>query len=397
MYRGEKELYPFFAGPKKQPGRENSYRSGRQVGGLPEVVRSDFKRGERKGMPKSFSYLWERIIDFENLYHAFREASAGKRYHWESLKFKANLEENLITLQNELLWDMYKPDPYRQFIIKEPKQRLISAPTFRDRVVHHALCHIIEPIFENRMIYETFACRCGKGTHAAVYHMQKCARSAQRKWGGYYVLKCDIKSFFPTIDHDVLMKITGRYISDKKTMNLIGIIIRSYESPYQDGKGIPIGALTSQLSANIVLTPFDHWMKEDNHIQLYARYMDDFIILHKDKQYLWELLCKIENYIHDELKLNLNPKTGIFPGKNGIDFCGYRIWPSHIKSRKSTIKRAKKRLRKMAWIYRANPEILERAKASLNSFLGYVKHCSGWRTTQSLLKAVTFKSAEVDK
>ena len=292
-------------------------------------------------MPKSFSYLWERIIDFENLYHAFREASTGKRYRWESLKFKANLEENLITLQNELLWDMYKPEPYRQFIIKEPKRRLISAPTFRDRVVHHALCQIIEPIFENRMIYETFACRRGKGTHAAVYHMQTCARRAQRKWGGYYVLKGDIQSFFPTVDHAILMEIIGRHINDKKTMNLIGIIIRSYESPYQDGKGIPIGALTSQLSANILLTPFDHLMKEDKHIQFYARYMDDFIILHKDKSYLWELLCHIENYIHDELKLNLNPKTGIFPGKNGIDFCGYRIWPSHIKSRKSTIKRAK--------------------------------------------------------
>jgi retron-type reverse transcriptase len=345
-------------------------------------------------MPKSFSRLWERIIDFENLYHAFREASTGKRYHWESLKFKNNLEENLITLQNELIWDMYKSEPYRQFIIKDPKQRLISAPTFRDRVVHHALCQIIEPIFENRMIYETFACRCGKGTRAAVYHTQKCARSAQRKWGEYYVLKCDIKSFFPTVDHDILMEIMRRHISDKKTMNLIGVIIRSYESPYQDGKGISIGALTSQLSANIVLSPFDHWMKADNHIQFYARYMDNFIILHKDKQYLWELLCKIEDYIHDELKLNLNPKTGIFPGKHGIDFCGYRIWPIHIKPRKSTVKRAKKRLKKMVLKYKTNPAILEHAKASLNSFLGYIKHCSGRRTTLSVLKAAVFKPAK---
>jgi retron-type reverse transcriptase len=342
-------------------------------------------------MPKSFSRLWEHIIDFENLYHAFREASTGKRYRWESLKFKNNLEENLIILQNELEWDMYKPDHYRQFIIKEPKQRLISAPTFRDRVVHHALCRIIDPVFENRMIYETFACRFGKGTHAAVRHIQKCARKAQRKWGGYYVLKCDIKSFFPSVDHDVLMDIMRRHISDKKTLNLIGVIIRSYESPYQDGKGIPIGALTSQLGANIVLTPFDHWMKEDNHAEFYARYMDDFIILHNDKKYLWELLCKIENYLHDNLKLTLNPKTGIFPGKNGIDFCGYRVWPTHIKPRKSTLKRAKKRLQKMTFMYKTNPKIFEHAKASIMSFMGYIRHCDGWRSTKSLLESIVFK------
>jgi retron-type reverse transcriptase len=342
-------------------------------------------------MPKSFSRLWERIIDFENLYRAFRGASTGKRYRWESLKFKNNLEENLITLQNELIWDMYKPDPYRQFIIKEPKQRLISAPTFRDRVVHHALCQIIEPIFEHRMIYETFACRSGKGTHAAMYYTQKNARAAQRKWGGYYVLKCDIKSFFPSVDHGVLMDIMRRHISDKKTINLIDVIIRSYESPYQDGKGIPIGALTSQLGANIVLMQFDHWIKEENHVEFYTRYMDDFIIFHNDKRHLWKLLCKIENYLRDNLKLNLNPKTGIFPGKNGIDFCGYRIWPSHIKHRKSTIKRAKKRLRKMAVIYRTNPGILKHAHDSIQSFFGYMKHCNGYKTTMTMLDTIMFK------
>jgi retron-type reverse transcriptase len=224
-----------------------------------------------------------------------------------------------------------------------------------------------------------------------MYHTQKHARAAQRKWGGYYVLKCDIKSFFPSVNHDILIDIMGRHIRDRKTMNLIGVIIRSYESPNQDGTGIPIGALTSQLGANVVLSPFDHWIKEENRVEFYARYMDDFIILHNDKRYLWELLYKIENYLRDNLKLNLNPKTGVFPGRNGIDFCGYRIWPSHIKPRKSTLKRAKKRLRKMARMYRANPEILERAKASIMSFLGYIKHCQGWRSTKSLLESIVFK------
>jgi hypothetical protein len=121
--------------------------------------------------------------------------------------------------------------------------------------------------------------------------------------------------------------------------------------------------------------------------------MDDFVILHKDKRVLQGLLCKIEDYLHDELQLNLNPKTAIFLGKQGIDFCGYRIWPTHVKPRKSTVKRAKKRLKKMAVKYQTNPAILEHAKASLNSFLGYIKHCSGWQTTKSILQKAIFRPA----
>jgi hypothetical protein len=119
--------------------------------------------------------------------------------------------------------------------------------------------------------------------------------------------------------------------------------------------------------------------------------MDDFIILHNDKQYLWELLGKIENYLRDKLKLNLNPKTGIFPGKNGIDFCGYRVWPTHIKPRKSTVKRAKRRLGKFSKVYQGNPHILEHAKMSIMSFFGYIKHCSGYKTTLSVLRKAVFK------
>jgi hypothetical protein len=236
-------------------------------------------------MPKSFTHLWEQVIDFETLFHAYKAACRGKRYRWESLKFRKNLEENLIVLQNELIWGIYRPEPYRQFMIYEPKPRLISAPAFRDRVVHHALCRVIEPVFENR------------------------------------------------------------------------------------------------------------WLKEDEQVQYYARYMDDFVIIHHDKQYLRELLGKIENYLHDNCKLNLNPKTGIFPGKHGIDFCGYRIWPTHVKPRKSTVKRAKRRLRKMARDYKTNPGVLERAKAGIQSFLGYVKHCNGWRTTIAVLERAVFKTA----
>jgi retron-type reverse transcriptase len=312
------------------------------------------------------------------------------------LQFNYRREENLIELRNRLIWDMYNPLPFREFWIAEPKKRLISAPTFRDRVVHHALIQIIEPIFETRFVKETFACRVGKGTHAAMRHTAWCARVAKRGWGTYYVLKCDIHKFFQSIDHNALKGIIRHSIRDMKVLNLIDIIIDSHDSGVA-GKGIPIGALTSQLFANAMLDPLDHYLKEACRVKFYARYMDDFVILHHDKAYLKELLERIKTFL-GELELTLNPKTGIFPGKHGIDFCGYRVWPTHVKPRKSTVKRAKRRLKKMARDYGTDPSTLEHAKASLNSFLGYIMHCSGWRTTQFLLEKIVFKVKEsVDK
>jgi retron-type reverse transcriptase len=241
------------------------------------------------------------------------------------------LEIKIITLINELVWDMYKPEPYRQFYIHEPKRRLISSPAFRDRVVHHALTQVIGPLFENRFITETFACIVSRGTHAAVLQAKKHAREAGRKWNNFYILKCGISRYFPSVDHDILKNSIGRVIYDKKLLRLIFKIIQSHESAEQGRKGIPIGVLTSRLFANIYLDPLDHFIKEILREKHYVRYMDDFIILHKDKAYLHEVLCKIENFLRDTLKLSLNPKTGIFPGKHGINFCGYRIWPTHIK------------------------------------------------------------------
>jgi retron-type reverse transcriptase len=344
-------------------------------------------------MPKSYNNLWDRVIDFENLYRAFRAAAKGKRYRRESLKFKKDLEENLIILQNDLIYKSYKPEEYRQFYVYEPKARLISAPSFRDRVVHHALCQVIEPLFENRFVNETFACRRGRGTNAAMRHAEACSRAAKRKWGGYYILKCDISKFFPSVDQDTLKDIVRRTIRDKNVMDLADVIIRSYESPIQDGKGIPIGALTSQLFANAYLDPLDHFIKEQCREKFYARYMDDFLVLHDEKARLHQLMCQIDEFVHDQLKLNLNPRTGIFPGKHGIDFCGYRIWPTHIKPRKSTVKRAKRRLRKMARDYKTNAGVLNHARASIQIFLGYIKHCNGWKTTRAALEKAVFISS----
>ena len=338
-------------------------------------------------MPKTYNNLWDAIINFDNLYHAYKAARKGKRYRHESLEFLEDLEVNLIVLQNELIWDMYRPKPFRQFYVFEPKKRLISAPAFIDRIVHNALVKIMEKYFLQKFVKETFACMVGRGTHAAMRHVLKCTRLAKRNWGKYYVLKCDIKKFFPSVDHNVLKRIVRRTICDKRTLNLIDIIIDSYEA---DGKGIPIGSLTSQLFANVYLDPLDHFIKEECKIKYYARYMDDFVIIHHDKKYLHRLKNEIENYITENLNLALNPKTAIFHERQGIDFCGYRVWPTHVLPRKSTIKRAKRRLRKMAAVYRSKPSIFRRAHDSIISFLGYVKHCSGKKSTNSILDSVVF-------
>jgi retron-type reverse transcriptase len=342
-------------------------------------------------MARTFNNLWRQFISFENIFHAYRAASGGK---WE-LEFYAELEIKIITLINELQWEMYKPRPYRSFYVYEPKKRLISAPAFRDRVVHHAITQVASPLFENKFIGETFACIVGRGTHQAAALARKHAKQARRNWGNFYILKCDIASFFPSIDHAILESIICKTIYDKRLFKLISVVIQSYESPERDGKGMPIGALTSQLFANVYLDLLDHYVKEICRVKYYIRYMDDFIILHNDKNYLHELLGKIENYLHDNLKLNLNPKTGVFPISQGIDFCGYRIWPAHVKPRKTTVKRAKKRLKKYAKLYRKNPVILDRAKASIQSFLGHMKHCSGYKTTVSLFEKIVFKNRDL--
>jgi retron-type reverse transcriptase len=249
------------------------------------------------------------------------------------------------------------------------------------------LVKVIEPLFDKKFVKETFACMAGRGAHAAMYHVQKCARRAKRRWGKYYVLKCDISKFFPSVNHDILKKIIRKTISDYRVLNLIDIIIDSYEMA---SRGIPIGSLTSQLFANIYLNQLDHFMKEEMRVKYYARYMDDFIIIHNDKKYLHQLKAEIEEWVGLELDLNMNPKTGIFAERQGIDFCGYRIWPTHVLPRKSTMKRTKRRLRKFAAVYKDNHRILKHAADSIVSFLGYIKHCSGWQSTKSILSSIVF-------
>ena len=334
-------------------------------------------------MPKTTNGLWAKLIEFENLYQAFQEARHGKRYRLEVMRFASNLEENLINLQNHLIWKTCAPGKQREFTVFEPKMRMIQAPPFTDRVIHHALVRLVDPLFERKFIPDSFACREGRGTQRAVFRAQHFLRIAKRNWGDkVYVLKADISKYFASIRHDVLMSEVERTISDKDVLWLWRKIISGYG--HEAGVGLPVGALTSQLAANIMLNRLDHIAKDDMGIRFYVRYMDDFVAILPDKASAQKVMQELGETVNG-LALSLNPKTAIHPWQRGIDFCGYRIWPTHILPRKRNIKRARLAFREMAAQYHAGEIDLEFVRQRVMSFLAYSKHCSAKRTVEGVL------------
>jgi retron-type reverse transcriptase len=229
--------------------------------------------------------LYPQVWSFENLYLAYRKARKGKRGRAPAATFEFNLESNLLQLQEELETKTYRPGPYTSFYIHEPKRRLISAAPFRDRVAHHALCNVIEPLFERRFISDSYANRQGKGTHRTLDRCQEFARHHR------YVLQCDIRQFFPSIDHTVLREALARVITDPDVMWLVdrilasgvGVLSEEYEMVWFPGddllavhrpRGLPIGNLTSQFWANVCLNPFDHFVKRELRCKAYLRYVN---------------------------------------------------------------------------------------------------------------------------
>lgn len=334
-------------------------------------------------MPITTNGLWGQIIDFDNLYQAYLEARRGKRDRSSVMRFAANVEENLVNLQNHLIWKSWTPGKPREFVVKEPKLRLIQAPPFADRVIHHALVRVVNPLFERKFISDSYACRVGMGTQAAVARVQHFIRVAKRNHGdGAYVLKADISRFFASIRHHVLLKEIGRTISDKNVLWLWRQIISGYGN--EAGIGLPVGALTSQLGANILLNRLDHVAKDQMGIKHYVRYMDDFIAVLPNKESAAAALSELATAVA-ALSLELNPKTAIHPWQRGLDFCGYRIWPTHILPRKRNIKRARSSFRALMVRYKAGLISQQHVRQRVCSFLAYTKHCDASRTVEGVL------------
>ena len=352
---------------------------------------------------KTHNRLFQKIYAFENLLNAARKAQRGKRFQDPVARFNFHLEKELYRLQTELQTQTYRPGPYHEFHIYEPKLRKISAAPYRDRVVHHALCNIIEPIFDPTFIFDSYACRKGKGTHKAVDRFTAFNRK------NTYVLKCDIKKYFPSIDHEILKTLFRRKIRDAHVLWLLDLIVdnsnpQEYVHEYFEGddlltplnrrRGIPIGNLTSQFFANIYLNGFDHFVKEGLRCRYYIRYMDDFVVLDKDKAHLHQVKHEMAGYLA-QLRLKLHThKCQVFPIKDGTDFLGYQVFPTHRRLRPSSVRRARRRLRVLREDYESGKISWQDVNHSVQSWLGHVKHADTYGLRRAIFSQTVFRRSE---
>jgi hypothetical protein len=289
----------------------------------------------------------------------------------------------------KLINKTYHTGKYKHFTIYEPKERKIAALPFEDRIVQHAICNIIEPLFEKSFIYDNYACRKGFGVIAGSLRTTKFRRAAVDSFKNQkiYCLKGDIRKYFYTINHSILKKFIRKRIRCIDSINLLEEIIDSSETLV----GIPIGNLTSQIFANIYLNEFDHYIKDVLRIKYYIRYMDDFIILHSNKRYLKTILSNIEKYFKNELELELNSKTQIFlVNQRPIDFLGYIVFYDHRLLRKSNIKRTKRKFKKFQKLYSNYYIDLADIRPSIVSWLGHVKWGDSFQLVEKVLNSTVF-------
>lgn len=317
-------------------------------------------------MAKKHRNLIGQITTIENLRLAYEKTARGKKMSFGYLEFKEYAEANLLLIQEELRDGAYKIGDYRQFTIYEPKPRLISALDFKDRLVQHALCNVIAPIFERTLMPQTFACRTELGTHAGVRFVQSRLRHGQFK----YFLKTDYSKYFPSVDRSVLHAMIDRKIACDATLKILREIIP------QEGKGIPIGSLTSQLFANVYGNAADRFIHFECKQREWARYMDDIVVLGNDKDELLDNFLRLNDFSMQDLKLRVG-KWQVSSTSRGINFLGYRIWGSHKLLRKDSVVRAK---RKIARYVRQNNQ------ESLTKFLASWSGHAKWADTRNLFK-----------
>jgi len=339
--------------------------------------------GRRK---KIFHNIFEEIISLENLFSAWDEFKKGKRKKLDVQRFECNLEDNIFQLHEELESKDYKHSDYTSFYVQDPKLRHIHKACVRDRVLHHAIFKILYPIFDQSFIFDSYSCRIKKGTHMAVNRLCQFARKVgENNTKNCYILKLDIKRFFDSIDHNILISLIEKKIKDENAIWLIEMIIKSFS--VLPNKGLPLGNITSQLFANIYLNELDRFIKHELKEKYYIRYCDDFIILKSDKGYLEEFIASVGFFLGEKLKLSLHPdKIGIRKYHQGIDFLGYVSFPKH------RILRTKTRKRMIRKIERKNKELRqgmipkEFFSQTLQSYLGMLKHCNSFGIRSKILK-----------
>lgn len=347
--------------------------------------------------------MYEEISSFENLLEAYYQSRKCKRYKTSILKFGYFLESNLLKLHREFVTERYMPSSYVYFMVHDPKERNIAAPAFRDRVVQHTLIDYIEPLFDKQFIYDSYACRKDKGTLVGLKRCKKFLQSSRSVYGSQtplYCLRMDVSKFFANISWDVLLPIIFKTITCPKTQRLIEKIVTQHRrldhsnSPFEAvsptlRRGLPIGNLTSQLFANIYLNRLDQFVKHELRVRWYGRYMDDFFIIHKDKEYLKKMKDEIQIFLQEKLRLTLSERKVILSDvRDGVPFVGYRIFYDHILIRGNTLSHMQRKLRQRSKEYKAGVVSKSSFHATCASISGHIRQADsfGLRKKMSLWK-----------
>ena len=292
------------------------------------------------------------------------------------------LESNLLRLQQELRSGRYRMRSYRAFVIREPKRRQICAAHFRDRVVHHAICGVLDPIFEGCLIGDTFACRRGKGTHAAIQRLQQFSRRFR------HVLLCDIRRFFESVDHEVLKALCRRKLKDRALLVLLDGIIDHPLPSGQPGKGVPIGNLTSQYFANLYLGELDHFVKDRLRFRGHLLYMDDFAIFADDKTELHRGLAAIRDFLGANLRLELREvRTLLAPVTQGVPFLGFRVFPGVVRLDGRKLARLRRKVGRREAAYRRGQIDEDELAQSVRGMLGHVCHIDSLQARKQVIAA----------
>lgn len=313
---------------------------------------------------KRLGNLYGQIYSIENLELADKKARKGKKKQYGVKVFDKNREKNIFALQQMLIDRTYRTSGYNTFTLYDPKERQVYClPYFPDRIAHHAVMNVLEPVFNATFTANTFSCIKGKGIHAASLALRKALRDEK---GTQYCLKLDVKKFYPSIDHNILKQLLRRKFKDLQLLSFLDEIIDS-------APGIPIGNYLSQYFANFYLSYFDHWIKEQKGVKYYFRYADDLVFLSDSKDYLHNLLKDVNSYLEQNLKLTLKSNYQVFPVSCGIDFVGYVHYHTHTRLRK-TIKKS------FARMIAKNPNV-----RSLASYWGWAKHCNSKTLLNKLL------------
>lgn len=319
-------------------------------------------------------HSFEDIINIENLLEAWKEFVRGKRKKSDIQEFSLKLMDNLFILHEDLSLDRYQHGGYKAFNISDPKPRSIHKASVRDRLLHHAIYRVLYPFFDKTFIFDSYSCRIKKGTHKALNRFRGFAyKVSKNDTRTCWILKCDIRKFFASIDHKILLDILNSYIPDKQIMWLLKEIIESFST--KPNAGLPLGNLTSQLLVNIYMNEFDKFVKHELKAQCYVRYADDFIVLSSKLEELYNLILSIKKFLSENLRLGLHPQKVIIKTlASGIDFLGWVNFSDHRVLRTTTKKRMMKRIKESS------------VSETINSYLGLLKHGNTEKLQKEIIK-----------